>query len=179
MDMDNSKKARAVQSAAERLSNNSNDYYITSQVMKILHDLYKAGWDDAAEDTKPWEAPLAVGTLVDYHGSVEYMRGRYRITNVRTAKDLLPRMQFSDGVVYSLWKEGVPEKFGLREHSLSFVRRDSFTPVKADAYTCEMCGQTGSDAIEARIDPFLAEVHGENTLRRLCDRCWDNRKDDI
>lgn len=168
--MNESKMATARQRAAERLSSNSNNIYITSAVMKILYDLYKQGWDDATESANR-PAPVAIGTIVDYRGSLGYMHGRYRVTGFEATTG--PNAErYSDGVKYNLWEVGVPEKYGLRDHSLSQVRRDSFTIVTA---ACESCGQAQAPAV---VDPYLADVEGIVKVRRLCDRCFDKRKDD-
>lgn len=40
---------------------------------------------------------------------------------------------------------------------------------------CEYCGTPA----ELVADPFIAEVHGETVMRRLCDFCKSERADDI
>lgn len=85
--------------------------------------------------------PIPVGTLVDYHGSIESYRGRYTVD----AHGLVPKPgehplhssvtgemiaeAYPDGVTYSLWPEGFKKKFGLRHLVVSRVRRASVTPV--------------------------------------------------
>lgn len=121
--MDETKMAVARQTAANKLIDESDELFITAKVMQILRDLYAAGAADAlAEAAKPQAFPI--GTLVDYHGSVKYMHGRYRITNKepdRTGRE----NYYPDGVMYSLWAR----KQSFSEHSLYNVSRSSITLV--------------------------------------------------
>jgi hypothetical protein len=73
--------------------------------------------------------PLTVGTVVDYHGS--HKHGRYVITGHEAPRPDVPEpaVNYPDGVAYIIWPEGMPQKFGLRHHMVSQVRRQSLTPV--------------------------------------------------
>lgn len=73
--------------------------------------------------------PYPVGTIVDYHGSLDYMHGLYEIERIGTPRPGR-EADYEDGAGYVLWPVGVPKKFGNREESLYFVRRQSITPVK-------------------------------------------------
>lgn len=81
--------------------------------------------------------PYPVGTVVEYHGSVEYKHGRYKIMDYgfdRLGVPISEYPEYTDGVCYHLWAEDVPVKFGNRDLAdLHFVRRDSITPVEEDS----------------------------------------------
>ena len=76
--------------------------------------------------------PIPVGTLVDYHGSGPH--GRYVITQHEPVRAGVPDpdVHYPDGVGYVIWPEGMPQKFGLREHMISQVRRASLTVVNPE-----------------------------------------------
>lgn len=80
--------------------------------------------DTPETDYTPGDAPLHVGTDVDYFGSRTEMHGRYTITDRNTIpkgsdwEEMCP-----DGVTYDLWPVGVPVKFGNRDKAIYKVRR--------------------------------------------------------
>ena len=86
--------------------------------------------------------PYPIGTQVHYHGSLEHMHREYRITGTQKPTDGQPDLAvysdeqiaewYPDGVAYSMWPLGVPEKFGDRDKSLHYVRRDSITPIETE-----------------------------------------------
>lgn len=73
--------------------------------------------------------PIPVGTLVDYRGS--HRHGRYVITQHEPVRAGVPDRETSypDGVGYIIWPEGMPQKFGSRNHMITQVRRTSLTEV--------------------------------------------------
>lgn len=79
--------------------------------------------------------PLAVGTNVRYHGSLEYMHGLYEVVATRDIGEARPELsaenqaKYADGVAYELWPPGQARNYQKRDNSLYFVRRDSVTPV--------------------------------------------------
>jgi hypothetical protein len=90
--------------------------------------------------------PIPVGTVVTYHGSLSYdPEKRYVIMAHQNPEEmftvtemvLLLRSEtlaeaYPDGVAYTIWPEGMPQKFGLREHMIYRiyrVRRGSLTEV--------------------------------------------------
>lgn len=79
--------------------------------------------------------PIPVGAIVDYRGSLRH--GRYVVTAHEDPKTLFPVSQhyliadsYPDGVAYQIWPEGMPQKFGNREHMAYRVRRKSLTLVR-------------------------------------------------
>lgn len=115
--------------------------------------------------------PIAIGTLVDYHGSCKH--GRYIVTAHHCPHDLFPRNEwdevkdyYPDGVAYEIWPEGMVGKFGLRHLSVYRVRRSSLTVVVASkVYTPEqmteireeirmLCTREGFEPME----PFTEEI---------------------
>lgn len=44
--------------------------------------------------------------------------------------------------------------------------------------TCEYCGWTGPDVQEV-VDPFMADLFGEIVDMVACDRCCQDRADDV
>lgn len=75
------------------------------------------------------QPPIPVGTVVDYHGS--HRHGRYVITRLEAVRAGVPDpdLNYPDGVAYTIWPEGMLQKFGLREHMITQVRRTSLTEV--------------------------------------------------
>jgi len=84
--------------------------------------------------------PIPVGTVVDYHGSYGY--GRYEVTECvplddawfsDAERDAMSELGikiedvYTDGVAYTIWKEGIERRFGNRMYSISRVRRSSLT----------------------------------------------------
>ena len=85
-------------------------------------------------DYIPGDNPIPIGTTVDYFGS--QANGRYVITghtspadHPRYAQQAVDADAYPDGTAYDLWPEGMPHKFGLRDHAVYFVRRTSFRVV--------------------------------------------------
>lgn len=86
--------------------------------------------------------PIPVGTRVLYHGSHTSLHSKTRTWIVRGHMTPETHPQFSrwkpdmagehypDGVGYEIWPEDIPYKFGMRDHSLVWVRRASITPVE-------------------------------------------------
>jgi hypothetical protein len=73
-------------------------------------------------DYTPGDAPVPVGTIVDYFGS--HAHGRYEITATGAAPTVLHI--YPDGRMYDLWPENTPRKFGMRHLAVYNVRRTSF-----------------------------------------------------
>jgi len=73
--------------------------------------------------------PIPVGTVVDYRGT--HGHGRYVITGHQEPRPGVEdrKVNYPDGVAYEIWPEGMPQKFGNREHVIIQVRRVSVTPV--------------------------------------------------
>lgn len=81
---------------------------------------------------------IPVGALVDYHGGITHMHGRYEVVG---HSDMEARamqvgltseemdLHYPDGVGYELWPVGVEKRFGNRDQSLHFVRPVSVTEV--------------------------------------------------
>jgi hypothetical protein len=85
--------------------------------------------------------PLAIGTVVDYTGSLSDGSGRQYIvrghSTPREAAKAYPQIPeellgeaYPDGVAYEIWPADMLYKFGNRCHSVYRVRRDSLTPVE-------------------------------------------------
>ncbi len=38
---------------------------------------------------------------------------------------------------------------------------------------CEECGASKEDdpSVKSQVDPYMQEIHGDNTLHLLCDKC--------
>lgn len=79
---------------------------------------------------------LPAGTLVDYHGSLTHMHGRYEVTEISAMDYQRARIgdeafdaHYTEGFAYNLWPVGVPRKFGNRHLSLLFVRPSSITVI--------------------------------------------------
>ena len=84
--------------------------------------------------------PIPVGTKVKYHGSLRTYHGVYDVDEQVPMEVLTKRWgpeacedAYPDGVAYNLWPEGVEKSYRNRDRSLSFVRRQSITPVEAEA----------------------------------------------
>jgi hypothetical protein len=69
--------------------------------------------------------PIPVGAKVFYHGS--HRHGEYIVTAHEAPRPGVPADAYEDGVAYTIWPEGMPQKFGNREHMISQVRRRSLT----------------------------------------------------
>jgi hypothetical protein len=94
--------------------------------------------------------PLAVGTVVTYHGSLSVNPDRKWVVRGHNDPKTMFRTQelagavaesnmdaetllgntYPDGVAYEIWPKDVLYKFGNRCHSVYRVRRDSLTPVE-------------------------------------------------
>lgn len=90
------------------------------------------------ETTDDPTVPLPLETLVEYHGSLTGMHGRYRVSRYETpvdANDYSPlppdrvAEYYSDGVAYALWPDGLPWRWGERDRELNNVRRSSITVI--------------------------------------------------
>lgn len=72
--------------------------------------------------------PIPVGSVVFYCGShsPDWDR-RYVVTAHEKPREGIsdPEVNYPDGVAYTIWPEGMPRKFGLREHMISQVRGQS------------------------------------------------------
>lgn len=84
-----------------------------------------------ATDYRDGEAPVPVGSLVDYKG------GRYSVVEHRSPgnhpnppKEPPLTVAYPDGTAYFLWPVGVPQKMGNSYLSRVFVRRTSFEVVE-------------------------------------------------
>ncbi len=53
---------------------------------------------------------------------------------------------------------------------------ESYPATSSKAHPCEMCG---CETAELQTDPFLLEIHGDDTPRWLCEECCQQRRDDI
>lgn len=90
-------------------------------------------------------APIPVGTMVNYHGSISDYHGVYEVTEHHTMtelKTIRPDIvyrkgnevdsylaeKFADGVSYDLWPVGVSKKYDNRKYALYGARRESITP---------------------------------------------------
>jgi hypothetical protein len=73
------------------------------------------------------QPPIPVGTVVGYHGS--HRHGRYVITALEAVRPGVPdpEINYPDGVAYTIWPEGMLQKFGNRDHMIFQVRRTSLT----------------------------------------------------
>jgi hypothetical protein len=81
--------------------------------------------------------PIPVGTVVTYHGSLSCDPDkRYVITAHCNPQEMFPEDfwakyaqelsdAYPDGVAYTIWPEGMPQEFGLREYMVYRVRRGS------------------------------------------------------
>jgi hypothetical protein len=77
--------------------------------------------------------PYPIGTRVQYHGSHKHMHGMYKVIAHRDNRLGVPVSEipeYTDGVGYDLWPEGVPHKYANSERALYYARRDSLTPVE-------------------------------------------------
>jgi hypothetical protein len=72
-------------------------------------------------DYQPGDAPLPVGTVVEYRGRA------FDVTEHEAPREGTPdpEVNYPDGVAYVLWPVGVERKFGNRGQSFSQVRRRS------------------------------------------------------
>ncbi len=87
--------------------------------------------------------PIAIGTLVDYHGS--HKHGRYVVTAHHDPATLFTAQEVEwlekerwpgglaerhpDGVCYEIWPEGMEQSWRNREHMVYRVKRASLTVV--------------------------------------------------
>lgn len=74
--------------------------------------------------------PIPVGTVVDYHGSLAH--GRYVVTGHDNPQNLFPYDKwhllaeaYPDGVAYTIWPEGMEQRWANRAYSAYRVRRGS------------------------------------------------------
>jgi hypothetical protein len=98
--------------------------------------------------------PLPVGTLVDYRGSQSH--GRYIVTGHQDPRDLFSVKEmeqitgeypaglaevYPDGIAYTIWREGIEQRFGNRMYMITRVRRGSLTPVEAPGWEYDEGGE--------------------------------------
>lgn len=87
--------------------------------------------------------PLANGTIVNYHGSLDYLHGQYEIESSVDARQHRPDLlaikgeafmdeAYPDGVSYFLWPVGVEKRYRNRGEGLNSVRRSSLTVVASE-----------------------------------------------
>lgn len=84
----------------------------------------------SAEDYNDHNKPLPVGSKVEYHGSIEYGWGDYKVVRVDAPDPWSPQEEYEGGVAYVLasWNDATEEV------QFSNVRRKSISLLQLPTY---------------------------------------------
>jgi hypothetical protein len=85
----------------------------------------------SAEDYNDHSKALPVGSKVEYHGSMEYGWGDYKVVYVSAPNPWSPKEEYEGGVAYSLASWNDPDE----EIQFHNVRRKSISLLQLPTYT--------------------------------------------